>query len=301
MARNDPLKNGTRNKIYQTIMKNPGIHLRKLSRKIQIPTTTLNYHLDYLQKRGYLVRKSDANFIRYYVAQNIGLRDKEMLHIFRQNVTREIIVHLILSKSSTKRKMIAVMKRHPATIDSHLKKLIELKIVERGIIFGKMQYRLTNPEAVCEFLIKHRESLSDHGINRILNQVEYTTLLETKDPKCMGQKLAAMSIDIRGIVKQGARGCTLIKNQGESVRTIPSVTLQDIGMKVVNTVGCGDAFIGAFAAAKVKRCSDEEALIQANYAGAYKATQEETRGSPTHTELKNFITKTRKTREKRAS
>ena len=135
----------------------------------------------------------------------------------------------------------------------------------------------------------------------ILNRVEYTTLLETKDPKCMGQKLATMNIDITGIVKQGARGCTLIKNQGESVRTIPSVTLQDIGMKVVNTVGCGDAFIGAFAAAKVKQCSDEEALIQANYAGAYKATQEETRGSPTHTELKNFITKTRKTREKRAS
>ena len=64
-------------------------------------------------------------------------------------------------------------------------------------------------------------------------------------------------------------------------------------MKVVNTVGCGDAFIGAFAAAKVNQCRDEEALIQANYAGAYKATREETRGSPTHMELVNFIKKTR--------
>ena len=133
----------------------------------------------------------------------------------------------------------------------------------------------------------------------ILNQVEYTTLLETKDPKCMGQKLATVNANIKGIVKQGARGCTLIKNQGKSVRVIPSVNLQDIGMKVVNTVGCGDAFIGAFAAAKVNQCGDKEALIQANYAGAYKATQEETRGSPTQAELVNLINKIRKCREKR--
>jgi len=135
----------------------------------------------------------------------------------------------------------------------------------------------------------------------ILNQVEYTTLLETQDARCMGHKLAAVSADITGIVKQGAQGCILIKSQGESIRVIPSVNLQDIGMKVVNTVGCGDAFIGAFAAAKVNQCGDEEALIQANYAGAYKATREETRGSPTHTELVNFINKTMQLQLKRVS
>lgn len=127
----------------------------------------------------------------------------------------------------------------------------------------------------------------------ILNEVEFTKLLKTKDPKCIGQKLTTVNADIASIVKQGAKGCTLIKKQGKSVKVIPSINLHDIGMKVVNTVGCGDAFIGAFAVAKVNQCKDEEALIQANYAGAYKATREETRGSPTHKELVDFISKIR--------
>lgn len=165
-----------------------------------------------------------------------------------------------------------------------------LKVAEVGHINDALV--IWDPGVYCELGIDALTPILAYTDYFILNQVEYTTLLETQDPKCIGQKLAAVNSDIAGIVKQGAQGCTLIKKQGESIRIIPSVNLQDIGMKVVNTVGCGDAFIGAFAAAKVNRCKDNEALIQANYAGAYKATREETRGSPTHTELINFINKT---------
>lgn len=127
----------------------------------------------------------------------------------------------------------------------------------------------------------------------ILNQVEFASLLNTKEAKRIGQRLATLNADIAVIVKQGARGCTLIKEQGEFVASVPSINLLAIGMKVINTVGCGDAFIGAFAASKVKRREDKAALIQATYAGAYKATREETRGSPTRDALLAFIRKTR--------
>lgn len=173
MVKEDALKNETRREIYLEILKHPGIYLRKLSRKLQIPTTTMNYHLDYLQKRGYIVGKPDGRFTHYYISHNIGARDKELLHIFRQEVSREIIIHLILLRSSTKNKMIAMLERHPATINSHLKKLIAKGIVERTDISNEMRYRLTNPEQICDFLVKNREALSDYRIDHILNIIEY--------------------------------------------------------------------------------------------------------------------------------
>lgn len=60
-------------------------------------------------------------------------------------------------------------------------------------------------------------------------------------------------------------------------------------MKTVNTVGCGDAFLGVFAAYKAEGLSDEEALRRANAAGAYKATRRETRGSPARKQLEKFL------------
>lgn len=68
---------------------------------------------------------------------------------------------------------------------------------------------------------------------------------------------------------------------------IPALDLNVLGMEVVNTVGAGDAFVGAFTALKVKGFGDVEALFMANIAGSLKTTKEETRGSPTYSEIRN--------------
>jgi sugar/nucleoside kinase (ribokinase family) len=57
----------------------------------------------------------------------------------------------------------------------------------------------------------------------------------------------------------------------------------------VNTVGCGDAFIGTFAAAKVEGLDDMSALRRGCAAGSFKATRKETRGGPTAAELKSLL------------
>jgi ribokinase len=66
-------------------------------------------------------------------------------------------------------------------------------------------------------------------------------------------------------------------------------SLERLGLKVVNTVGCGDAFLGAFVAAKSEGKSDEEAIVWANAAGSFKATRMETRGSPKRNELDDIM------------
>jgi sugar/nucleoside kinase (ribokinase family) len=65
--------------------------------------------------------------------------------------------------------------------------------------------------------------------------------------------------------------------------------LERLGRRVVDTVGCWDAFIGAFAASKVMGLKDEEALRRGCAAGSFKATRKETRGGTTSYELDQIL------------
>jgi len=47
-----------RRNIYDFILKNPGFHLRGLSRKLKIPKSTLLHHLKILKKRELIIMNS---------------------------------------------------------------------------------------------------------------------------------------------------------------------------------------------------------------------------------------------------
>lgn len=125
----------------------------------------------------------------------------------------------------------------------------------------------------------------------VLNNIEFENLLGTDDPWKIGSRLAVFNKNIKVIVKQGAMGCVLYSNQEKTVLSMSAVPLDKLRLRVVNTVGCGDAFIGAFASAKVQGLDDEEALRWGCAAGAYKATRMETRGSPTHEQFEDVLKK----------
>ena len=122
----------------------------------------------------------------------------------------------------------------------------------------------------------------------ILNHVEFENLLGTSDPRQVGARLGAVWRGVRAIVKHGPEGCTLCDGLG-SIIHVSAVPLQKLGLQVVNTVGCGDAFIGAFAAAKVEGANDKEALRQGCAVGSFKATRKETRGGPTAEQLEEML------------
>lgn len=167
-----------RRQTFTFIRKYPGVYLRKLSRSLDIPKTTLIYHLDYLEKRGYIEKKQDGKYLRYYVTENVGILEKKLLHLFRQESSRNIILMLLL-KNSPPERIISKLKYNPRTINSNLKKLVEMDIVTRVKVFNQIQYRLKDPEMIVDFLFKYKDNLSNdrimskYGIMEVLNRIEY--------------------------------------------------------------------------------------------------------------------------------
>ncbi len=121
----------------------------------------------------------------------------------------------------------------------------------------------------------------------VVNQVEVRNLTGEEEPGKAWERLSKVNERLKLIVKLGEKGCSLISSDRKMM--VPAVNLEELGLRVVNTVGCGDAFLGVFAAYKSQGLEDEEALERANLAGALKATKPETRGSPTRRELERYL------------
>jgi len=122
----------------------------------------------------------------------------------------------------------------------------------------------------------------------IANESEVGLLTGTRTRNSAARKLAAANPALKVIMKLGAKG--VIMYAGGKRIVSRGLDMKAVGLKVVNTVGCGDAFIGALAAALTQGHSDEEALHWANCAAGLKATRAETRGSPDRATLLKYLT-----------
>ena len=120
----------------------------------------------------------------------------------------------------------------------------------------------------------------------ILNESECSLMSGICDPLSGCNKLSVKKNNLGVIVTRGEKGC-IFGNNGDVI-SIPTIDLVERGLKKVNTVGAGDAFIGTFCAMKILGKDDLESIFLANLSGALKVTKEETRGSPTIDELTEF-------------
>ena len=100
----------TRKEIYNYLIKNPGLHFREIVRSLNMPGSTLSYHLKYLEKRGFLLKEFENGYSRYYVSEKNGKNDKKLFNILREIVPRNIILFLCLSSNSSQTDMIKFAK-----------------------------------------------------------------------------------------------------------------------------------------------------------------------------------------------
>lgn len=121
----------------------------------------------------------------------------------------------------------------------------------------------------------------------IANESELELLTGSKKPSAAAGKLIRINGELRVVAKLGAKGSIMYSRQEQIVSH--ALDLKTLGMKAVNSVGCGDAFLGAFVAALSQGRSEDEALKWGNVAGGLNATRHETRGSPNRETLMKFL------------
>lgn len=143
-TKEDLLNLKIRRTIYKFILENPGLHLRELSRRLNIPKSTLRYHLNYLEKQGLLVAKKEDKYNRYFISKDIGRREKNILSIIRTETTRDVLLYIWIMVVASSREIAKELNKHPTTVKFHIKRLlecgiIELAPVENGLVYTSLR------------------------------------------------------------------------------------------------------------------------------------------------------------------
>jgi len=113
-----------------------------------------------------------------------------------------------------------------------------------------------------------------------LNEAEATALFGTTRLDMVLRHLKESEFPKHIVLKLGAKGAAMLEPATGLVIEAPALPLKELGLNVINTVGCGDVFAGAFAAYRVLGANQPKSLIMASVAAGLNATRPETRGSP---------------------
>jgi DNA-binding MarR family transcriptional regulator len=196
MEKTDILNLETRRLLYNFIVENPGLHLREIARRLNLTFFNLNYHIRYLEKLGMISTKKDEFYTRVYPKESFGFKEKEIMDFIRRKTPRHILMCICAYPAITQNEIAKNLEKHPTTVKYHLKKLIELDIIEEaeikdGLALTKIPsrrhvertpvknetiYRLKNPPLIYKLFLTNKKSLYKDKIFKIaLEYVLYAT------------------------------------------------------------------------------------------------------------------------------
>jgi len=154
ISTNNILDREIRRRIYQFISENPGFHRNIISKKLNIPRSTLLHHLRFLEKQNLISTTIHKGYTRYFVSGKFGKIDKVLLNFLREETTRNIILMFLYQTACSQIEMSEELNKTPATILYHLKRLSDADIVEVAPIHNGIVQRLTYPQVVMRSPIK---------------------------------------------------------------------------------------------------------------------------------------------------
>ena len=164
----DPLALEKRRTVYRYIEKHPGVYMREIQKALGIGTGVLEYHLDFLLKKGLLTTYMDGRKKRYYAAERVSSPQKKLLSFLRQKRSRRILI-LSLRDDGVSVGEVAdeCGVSRPAAM-SNISALVRAEYLEKK---GD-RYFSANPDELTEMLITYRESYLDDVVDRFLDSFE---------------------------------------------------------------------------------------------------------------------------------
>lgn len=118
-----------RERIYQYINYNPGVHLRRISKELNLAIGDTLYNINILEKSGLIKHRKWNMYKRYFIISISDNRSQAILALLQQETTREIILFLIENPGSTQIEISKRISFSAPTVKWHMSRLITMEIV----------------------------------------------------------------------------------------------------------------------------------------------------------------------------
>ncbi|MDG6220353.1 MAG: winged helix-turn-helix transcriptional regulator [Candidatus Thermoplasmatota archaeon] len=153
----DDLALETRRAIYEVVADFPGLHFREIVRRLGMSPSNVEYHLRYMVKHDLLTVVEDGKLKRFYVRGKVGHDEKVLLSVLRKEISRGIVLFLLLEPDSGPAEILEVFDLSPSQLNYHVGKLLS-----KGIIVDEDgAYRVVDEEKVASVIIAYRPTFMD--------------------------------------------------------------------------------------------------------------------------------------------
>ena len=152
----DVLELETRRRIFDLVQKNPGLHLSRIAEILGMRTSLVEYHLLYLEKNELILSTKESGYSRYFSKGSIGVDDKKIIAVLRQDVPLKIVLFLLKSSRSQHKEILENVDVSPSTLSYHLKKLQNNGIISVQTFGEERGYFITDREGILRLLIKYK-------------------------------------------------------------------------------------------------------------------------------------------------
>jgi len=132
VSKKNILKLKKRRKIYEFVDKNPGLNVREISRKLNIPITSLSYHLKYLKKLDLIEEKQEGNYKKIFIMNKISVFDKKMLSIIRNKNSCKILIYVYCMLLCSKVELSKELDIPQPTVSYYINKLNYWRVKNRN-------------------------------------------------------------------------------------------------------------------------------------------------------------------------
>ena len=172
----------SRRRIYELIRKSPGIHFRKLQKKLGIAVGNLQYHLDRLEELGLIEVVKEKGYKRYYVTPlRFSDEEKKIMSALRVRTEKLILIYLLTNPFAKERELSKALNLSPSMISWHISKLVKLGIIDKVRNKAQLTLHIKDPEKVEKMLITYRETLIDKLVEGFI-EVWGSDWLKKKSP-----------------------------------------------------------------------------------------------------------------------
>ncbi len=154
----------SRRRIFEFLQEYPGLHLRELERQLGMDVRALKYHLDFLERNEAITSLMQEGYLRYYPRQwdegffreRIGASEKRALGLLRQRMPLHLALLLIERGEMTSEDLHRQAGIAASTLSYQMKKLTQLRLVESRTSGRRKVYRVADPQALVQFLLRYR-------------------------------------------------------------------------------------------------------------------------------------------------
>lgn len=175
----DQIDSEVRKKIYAVVERQPGIHLRRLQRRMGIPLSTLEYHLHRLERDG-AIRRHDKKNRRGLYPSGKGFSDwdRDLLFHLRQGHRGDLLCLVHANPGIRFQELCAEMELAPSTVSYHARDLVADQILSELKKGREKAYEPVAAERFLELVRRYGEDVQNDVAREVLR-----TLLDESPPR----------------------------------------------------------------------------------------------------------------------